>query len=1105
MTLPNRESFFEAVQAFITSFDIEESKRILTEYQDLLLTDTADQIFVELLEYNEGNSTATYLLTEDRTLLRRCREVGIEQAFSEQADSQQIKQVTKAVLIFGNTRTPEEGKRVVEQYQELLLTDEADRVLTDLLVKYAEDFSRVSWLMGLHDLLRRCRDVGIEVAFAELSCLPTPSEQPPALRQMEAMRHHASAISYLERNETEITQSIERAIWHCHQALTILPPQEPPTYDWAKIQHTLASAYAERRVEDRAENLERAIYHYLQALQVFSSSEFPNEWAATHLDIGIAYKNRIRENRANSLEQSIRHYEQALEVYTRDTYPTEWARVQNNLANAYIHRIHGERADNLDRAIEYCNQALEVRTRDVFPEKWAMTQHNLATAYAQRLRGELSDNLEKAIFHYEQALQVRTEESFPEFWAMTHLNLGLAYISRLQGERSKNLQQAITHCEQALKIYKRSAFPQEWASVQNNLAIAYLKANNVEQAIEHGQQALAVRRKSDFPEQWAETNNNLGEAYKLRLTGSPEMNLRQAIAYYKQALDVYAADTFPDNCRTTARNLGKLHFEQQAWAEAASAYTKALQAGENLYQSAILLDGKAVELAETNALPRLAAYALARSGDLQAAVLTLEQGRARGFSETLDRDRANLTQLQQLAPSLYTQYTDTTNQLRNLETQQRLRITSDDRHSLTPEALRSQALQLRETLTKIIDQIRQVPGYEDLLAQPSFDDIRQALRPGIPLVYLVTSPAGSLALIVTQKGIDDLWLDDLTENSLGEIFLAWFRAYYDQSQTNRPAWLAAIEQGTRQLWQPLMLPLIKHLQQNNFQQATLIPTGLLSFLPLHAAWVEDSTAPTGKYYALDAIQFTYVPNARSLSTAQEIAQRTVANSILAIDNPCKDLPNSTREVTAAVATFPQHKVLQHEQAALSDVLAALPHYNVLHLSCHGTANLREPLTSGLAMSDGLLTLRDLLDLKLDGIRLAILSACETGLAGIELADEAISLPTGLLQAGVAGVAASLWSVSDLSTMMLLTRFYDFWRSDNLEIDQALRQAQRWVRDSTNSEKVAYFKASLPEFVAQVKMPAETASFLYKSVLLSNPKARDFAHPFHWAAFHYVGV
>lgn len=57
------------------------------------------------------------------------------------------------------------------------------------------------------------------------------------------------------------------------------------------------------------------------------------------------------------------------------------------------------------------------------------------------------------------------------------------------------------------------------------------------------------------------------------------------------------------------------------------------------------------------------------------------------------------------------------------------------------------------------------------------------------------------------------------------------------------------------------------------------------------------------------------------------------------------------------------------------------------------------------------------------MRLALLSACETGLPGTQLPDEVVSLPTRLLQAGVAGVAASLWSVADLSTTLLLVRFY----------------------------------------------------------------------------------
>ena len=123
-------------------------------------------------------------------------------------------------------------------------------------------------------------------------------------------------------------------------------------------------------------------------------------------------------------------------------------------------------------------------------------------------------------------------------------------------------------------------------------------------------------------------------------------------------------------------------------AKGRSQLQKALQAAEILYQSATLLDSKASVLIETAELPRRAAYAYAHTGNLYQAVETLEQGRARGLSESLDRDRADLVELQQTQPDLYAQYTSITQQLRNLEKHQRERDTSDARHSVTPKVLR---------------------------------------------------------------------------------------------------------------------------------------------------------------------------------------------------------------------------------------------------------------------------------------------------------------------------------------------------------------------------------------------------------------------------------
>ncbi len=824
-----------------------------------------------------------------------------------------------------------------------------------------------------------------------------------------------------------------------------------------------------------------------------------------------------------NLELSIEAYQLALQVRTPDAFPEEWATTQNNLALAYKNRIRGEGADNLEQAITACQLALQVRTPDAFPEEWATTQNNLALAYKNRIRGDRAENLEQAIAAYQLALKVYTPDAFPQDWATTQNNLANAYTERIRGERAENLEQAIAVYQLALKV-RTPAFPEQWATTQNNLALAYNnriwgdRAENLEQAIAGYQLALQVYTPDDFRERWAGTQNNLALAYSNRIRGDRAENLEDEIAAYQLALKVYTSDAFPQECRRTARNLGNLHFEQQTWSNAAEAYDTALSAYEVLYQACIFLDGKAAELAETADLPRRSAYTFARIGNLQKAVEVLEQGRARGLSESLNRDRADLDQLQQLAPVLYEQYQSLTTQLRSLENQQRASMTSSDLHNLTPEDTRETAIALRQQLNTLIQEVRQVPSYEAFLTLPTFEDVRRAVTRDRPLVYLVSTSAGSLALVVTPDDIESIWLNNFAETQLIDLLNnTWLKAYR-QSHLDRQAWFNAIDSVTHQLWQPLMEPLIRHLKTHNFHRATLIPTGYFSLLPLHAAWTENSTTPTGRHYALDDIHFTHAPNAQSLSAAQEIATRTPADSILAIDNPTQDLKNSEREVHAAIANFQQRTVLRHTEATIEAVRSALADISersqlseasIVHFSCHGKAELTDPLNSGLQMSDGLLTLRDILALNLSdrgGVRLAILSACETGLSGIENADEAISLPTGLLQAGVAGVIASLWSVSDLSTMLLLTKFYDFWRGDQaLPPAQALRQAQIWLRDTTNEEKVQGLEASLPEFGGSSRFPESTARVLYDELTFRTPSDHDFAHPFHWAAFSYTGL
>jgi CHAT domain-containing protein len=649
-------------------------------------------------------------------------------------------------------------------------------------------------------------------------------------------------------------------------------------------------------------------------------------------------------------------------------------------------------------------------------------------------------------------------------------------------------------------VSTEAAMPIEWARTTNNLAIAYSdrikgdRAENIEQAISGYEQALTVMTEAAMPIEWAETTMNLATAYYSRIKGDRADNIEQAIAAYKFSLEIFTPTALPDDCRRASRLLANLYSDQTHWAEAATTYQIALQSAEICYQRSDFLDSKSSELSTTADLPRRAAYAYAKTGNLPKAIEILEQGRARGLSESLNRDRSDLKILLQQNPTLHNQYQTITQQLRDLETQQR-----NPDSSLTRAEIQTKSQSLAQQLQHTIAQIRQVPGYEDFLQAPTFAEIKKAVTIDRPLTYLVTTPNGSMALTVTVDAVEVLWLNDLTEKTLREIlygpaeekelsrYLGAYQAFRNDSKANYPAWCKEIDATTNQLWDLLMGPIVQHLTNLKIDRAILIPTGLLSLLPLHAAWTPDETKPTGRRYALDNIHFTYAPNAKSLTAAQAIADRIKADSILAIDNPTQDLPNSKREIDCAIDTFPQHTVLRQTQATVQSVRSQLSEAAIVHFSCHGTADLTNPLNSGLAMSDGRLTLRDLFDLKLadnKGIRLAILSACETGLPGLENIDEVVSLPIGLMQAGVAGVVSSLWSVSDLSTMMLLTRFYHLWRKDGLEPAIALHQAQQWMIQTTDGEKADY------------------CGFVLGT---ANRDKRNYAHPYHWAAFSYLGV
>jgi CHAT domain-containing protein len=133
-----------------------------------------------------------------------------------------------------------------------------------------------------------------------------------------------------------------------------------------------------------------------------------------------------------------------------------------------------------------------------------------------------------------------------------------------------------------------------------------------------------------------------------------------------------------------------------------------------------------------------------------------------------------------------------------------------------------------------------------------------------------------------------------------------------------------------------------------------------------------------------------------------------------------------------------------ENSSKRAVLAALPPGGVVHFACHALAQTGAPLRTGIILPNGeTLTVRDIFDNTIPPLRLAVLSACETGIPDPPIPGEVVSLSAALLASGAEGVISTLWPVEDLSTTLLIGNFYWDWRVNGAPTAVALARGQRW--------------------------------------------------------------
>src|SRR5262249_13593553 len=123
-----------------------------------------------------------------------------------------------------------------------------------------------------------------------------------------------------------------------------------------------------------------------------------------------------------------------------------------------------------------------------------------------------------------------------------------------------------------------------------------------------------------------------------------------------------------------------------------------------------------------------------------------------------------------------------------------------------------------------------------------------------------------------------------------------------------------------------------------------------------------------------------------------------------------------------------------------------------------------------AADRGYLTAEEVAGLDLRGTELVVLSACATSLGKTVGGEGLLGLQRAFQAAGARTLVASLWSVDDAATSVLIEEFYAHLWQKQLSKLEALRQAQLTVL--RHPERVEQRRRELREALLQRGVPEE---------------------------------
>lgn len=1029
---------------------------------------------------NNKSESLVKWTTLARKFLSRRDEYFLQQAILEAKENDEP-EIINYLQAFANANRSEVKKLAEQLIPSLNQSGRREEALTvNLLYLHTRVGLAESFVNYPFEQQKQAREIGIQSCQQAIQIAQTLNDKP-----CQAIYSGVLAGGYTKSFQLREAELFSNEALRLYRELSL---QEPYVFNEniASILNNLGIAQSEmQKLTDAEKSFSKTLWLY-QQLALREPDIFNPYVTEVFNNLGIVQKNLGKLVEAEkSFTKALQFYRE-MALHNPHIFIRNVAVILNNLGNLQ------KKSERLTDAEMSFTEALQLY-RDL-----ALQEPHIFNRYVAAILtnlGNLQRNLEKlpeAEKSFTEALRLyrasalQEPDIFSQNVASTVNGLGI-----VQSERRK-LTKAEKSFTEALQLYR----------------------------------TLALEKPDIFKQSVALTLDGLGIAQsRMRKLAEAEKSFTEAVRLY-QELDSHKPHVFRKSLADTLNNLGYLQVQQKRLNEAEENFEIARGLIEDLRAKALTIDDRNRILQKSINVYNNLLTCYIRTNNWEKALEIAERGKSRSLSDLLNlksedfQPKASSPDDLVIVRDLGRKYSDTIKELQQIESYEKYlseqlsqfeiaikqikennEIDEDERQPFLQQIaeqklpleqekqkVQDRRLVVENELKSVLEEINQYdrdfpPKAKDIDIESIFEISKNLNRTIVMFRILLDSTAIIFIFPTGELNIKEI--KGFGQNELYELFVDKWAIPYQQwknsnhqkqnlkeanfsvsqlPETEIKDWMVLMEKTLEIIYKKLISHVHQILREKSLTKEILfIPNQSLALLPLHAASWKDKNGK--RRYLLEEFTISYCPSVSVFKRCQE-NEKVRTNKTLLVTNPTRDLMFSEKEVEFIKKIHQPSTDLRRKKASKSVVIKALrDDYSFTHFACHGFYYPENQFDSGLLMADKVIKLSEIINCNLQNNWLTTLSACETGMVDFASpTDEHFGLPLGFIFAGSPSVWASLWSVSDETTSVLMQKAYD-----NLSKEEFRNNKPKALRE------------------AQLSM------------------LRKFPHPYYWAGFQHFGI